>query len=237
MTDGSGPAGAAAAPFRLLLTAFEPFGGEAVNASERVVRAVRALADAGGLRGVRLDTLILPTCFHRSLAVLDGRLAVEPFDAVLALGQASGRAGITVERVALNLDDARIPDNDGQQPVDRPVVPGAPLAYLSGLPVKAMVAAIRASGIEASVSQTAGTFVCNHLFFGVRHLAETRYPALRAGFAHVPLLPEQAALAPRPGEPEPPCLPADAVARGLAAAIAAIAAGAAEPAVPEGAIS
>ena len=180
----------------------------------------------GGLR-----TLLLPTCFGASLERVRATLDDWPADIVLSVGQAGGRSGVTVERVAINLDDARIPDNAGRQPVDRPVVAGAPAAYFSTLPVKAMVAAIRDAGIEASVSHSAGTFVCNHLFFGLRHLAETRRPGLRCGFVHIPWLPEQAA---RHGGPS---LDAGTVARALAAALEPIRSGASDPHVPEGALS
>jgi pyroglutamyl-peptidase len=110
---------------------------------------------------------------------------------VICLGQAGGRAAITPERVAINVDDARIPDNAGGQPVDRPVVRGGPAAYFSTLPVKAMVAGLRADGVPAEVSQTAGTFVCNHVFYGLMH-ALRRRSGVRGGFIHVPFLPEQA---------------------------------------------
>ncbi len=170
---------------------------------------------------------MLPTRFGAALDRLAAEIeAVRP-DAVLAVGEAGGRAGLSVERVAINLDDARIPDNAGQRPLDRPVVPGAPDAYFATLPVKAMTAAIRAAGLEAAVSYSAGTFVCNHVFFGLRHLAETRLPAMRCGFVHVPWMPQQAPAG-------APAMTPDAVARGLAAALAAIAAGADDPGVSEG---
>ncbi len=170
---------------------------------------------------------MLPTCFDTALDHLAAAIeAVRP-DAVLAVGEAGGRAGLSVERVAINLDDARIADNAGRQPLDRAVVAGAPDAYFATLPAKAMVAAIRAAGLEGSVSYSAGTFVCNHVFFGLRHLAETRHPAMRCGFVHVPWMPEQAPA-------DAPAMSSDAVARGLAAALAAIGAGACEPAVSEG---
>jgi pyroglutamyl-peptidase len=110
---------------------------------------------------------------------------------VICVGQAGGRAAITPERVAINVDDARIPDNAGAQPVDRPVVRGGPAAYFSTLPVKAIVAALRAAGLPSEVSQTAGTFVCNHVFYGLMHALRKRKD-LRGGFIHVPFLPEQA---------------------------------------------
>ena len=152
---------------RVLVSGFEPFGGETVNPSQDAVEALGRLA----LPGIALRTVVLPTRFGASLARLDDALAGWPADVVLSVGLAGGRSGLTVERVAINLDDARIPDNGGAQPVDRPVVAGAPAAYFANFPVKAMVAAIRAAGLEASVSHSAGTFVCNHVFFGLRHRA------------------------------------------------------------------
>ncbi len=214
-------------PTRILVSGFEPFGGEAVNPSQDAVEALGRMA----LPGIALRTIVLPTRFGASLARLDAELAGWPAEVVLAVGLAGGRSGLTVERVAINLDDARIPDNGGAQPVDRPVVEGAPAAYFANLPVKAMVAAIRAAGLEGSVSHSAGTFVCNHVFFGLRHRAETTHSGLRCGFVHIPWSPEQAARHGGPG------LCAAEVARGLAAALVAVAADAPEPAVPEGALS
>ena len=217
---------------RILVSGFEPFGGEAVNPSQAAVEALGRMAQSGaGLAGVELRTVVLRTGFGAALARLDDALAAWPADVVLSVGLAGGRAGLTVERVAINLEDARIPDNSGAQPVDRPVVEGAPAAYFANLPVKAMVAAIRAAGVEASVSHSAGTFVCNHVFFGLRHRAETTLPGLCCGFVHIPWTPEQAA---RHGEPG---LDTEAVVRGLVAALVAVARDAPEPAVAEGALS
>ncbi len=183
------------------------------------------------LPGLALHTTVLPTCFGTALDRLAAAIEALRPDAVLAVGEAGGRTGLSVERVAINLDDARIADNAGRQPLDQAVVAGAPDAYFATLPVKAMAAAIRTAGLEASVSYSAGTFVCNHVFFGLRHLAETRRPTMRCGFVHVPWMPEQAPA-------DAPAMPSDAVARGLAAALAAalaaIGAGAREPAVSEG---
>lgn len=212
---------------RILVSGFEPFGGEAVNPSQRAVEALGRMA----LPGLALRTVVLPTRFGASLDRLDAELAGWPADMVLSVGLAGGRNGLAVERVAINLDDARIPDNGGAQPLDRPVVEGAPAAYFASLPVKAMAAAIRATGVDASVSHSAGTFVCNHVFFGLCHRAATTLPGLRCGFVHIPWLPDQAARHGGPG------LDADAAARGLAASLLAAAAGAPEPAVAEGALS
>ncbi|WP_367133130.1 pyroglutamyl-peptidase I [Saccharothrix sp. HUAS TT1] len=169
----------------VLLTGFEPFDGEVANPSWDAVDAVEP-------DGYRLTTLRLPCAFGDSLAALREALAARRYDLVVCVGQAGGRVGVTPERVAVNLDDARIPDNAGAQPVDEPVVPGGPAAYFTGLPVKACVAAVEAAGIPASVSHTAGTFVCNHVFYGLMHLVATEHPGVRAGFVHVPFSPEQA---------------------------------------------
>ncbi|WP_234196534.1 pyroglutamyl-peptidase I [Pseudacidovorax sp. NFM-22] len=184
---------------RVLLTGFEPFGGDAFNPSWEVARALDREVLAPG---VVVESACLPCVFGEAIASLDEHLgAGAPPLMVVALGLAGGRAGLTPERVAINIDDARIADNDGRQPVDRPVVPGAPAAYFSRLPIKAMVRALQAAGLPAAVSNTAGTFVCNHLFFALMHRLATR-PALagvRGGFVHLPWLPTQ--LAEHPGEP------------------------------------
>jgi pyroglutamyl-peptidase len=116
---------------------------------------------------------------------------------VLCIGQAGGRAEVTPERIAINIDDGRVADNAGRQPIDVPVVPGAPAAYFSTLPIKAIVRDLRAAGVPASVSNSAGTFVCNHIFYGLMHRIVTHpvagLPDLRGGFIHIPYLPDQAA--------------------------------------------
>ncbi|MFP5474603.1 MAG: pyroglutamyl-peptidase I [Gammaproteobacteria bacterium] len=184
---------------RVLLTGFEPFGGDALNPSWEVARALDREVLASG---VVVESVCLPCVFDDAVARLDEHLAAgAPPLLVVALGLAGGRAGITLERVAINIDDARIADNAGRQPVDRPVVPGAPAAYFSTLPIKAMVRALQATGLPAAVSNTAGTFVCNHLFFALMHRLATRLPlaGVRGGFAHLPWLPAQ--LAEHAGEP------------------------------------
>ena len=182
---------------RILVTGFEPFGGEQVNAAWQVAQAL----DGQRIAGCTVQALCLPCVFGQSLQVLQGALqAVNPA-VVLALGQAAGRCDLSVERVAINVDDARIPDNAGAQPVDQPVIAGAPDAYFSRLPIKAIVAALREAGLPASVSQSAGTFVCNHVFFGLMH-ALRRRRSVRAGFVHLPVLPEQVAA--HPGQPSLP---------------------------------
>lgn len=178
---------------RILLTAFEPFGGDPVNPSLLIARAL----DGEVVAGAQVVAVELPCVFHRSLSALDEALAhTQPVLAV-ALGVAAGREGLSIERVAINVDDARIPDNAGAQPVDEPIASGGPAAWFSTLPIKAIAAELNAAGVPASVSQTAGTFVCNHVFYGLQQrLAGT---GVRSGFIHVPLLPAQAAQ--YPGKP------------------------------------
>lgn len=173
---------------RILLCGFEPFGGESLNPSAQVVQALHGREVAGAL----VFGIELPCRFGQVLQVLDSAMAAVQPTLVLALGQAGGRCDFSVERVAINVDDARIADNAGRRPIDKAVVAGAPAAYFAKLPIKAMVAALQAAGLPASVSQTAGTFVCNHVFFGLMHRLHT-LPGVRGGFMHLPLLPEQAA--------------------------------------------
>jgi len=171
----------------VLVTGFQPFGGETLNPSADVAHAL-AGARVGG---VPVVTAVLPCVFGRSLEQLRGALDTHRPQLVLALGQAGGRDGFSIERVAINVDDARIADNAGIGPIDTPVIHGAPAAYFSTLPIKAMVGALRRAGWPAAVSQSAGTFVCNHVFYGLMHSLRRR--RVRAGFMHLPLLPEQAA--------------------------------------------
>jgi pyroglutamyl-peptidase len=182
-------------PASILVTGFEPFGGERINPSAEVARALHGRR----LDGARIVGVVLPCVFGTSIDVLRAALAQHAPQLVLALGQASGRAGFSPERVAINLDDARIPDNAGAQPLDRPVVPRAAAARFTTLPVKAMVAALQAAGYPAEVSHSAGTFVCNHVFYGLQH-ALRRSRRVRSGFMHLCCLPEQAA----PGTPSLP---------------------------------
>lgn len=198
---------------KLLLTAFEPFGGEESNPS---LEALRLLPDR--LEGWDILKLSLPVAFGLSLSALETALDEHRPDAVLCLGQAGGRAGLTPERVAINVDDAGIPDNLGNQPIDRPIRAGGPAAYFSTLPVKAMAAAIRAEGLPALVSNSAGTYVCNHLMYGLLDMLERDYPQTRGGFMHVPFTNEQAA---RHGAGTPG-LPLPDIARGVTAALRAI---------------
>lgn len=172
---------------RVLVSGFEPFGGEAVNPSWEAAQLLRTAPPPD----TEVTAVRLSCVFGAAADELRAAVAETGPDLVLCVGQAGGRPDLTVERVAVNVDDARIPDNAGRQPLDEPVVPGAPTAYLSSLPVKACVAAARAVGVPASVSQTAGTFVCNHVFYTLAHLIATQRPGLRGGFVHVPFAPVQ----------------------------------------------
>ncbi len=185
---------AAATPRTVLVTGFEPFDQDRVNPSWEVARAL----DGWVCAGATVRAVQLPCVFGLAIERLDTALAELRPQCVVGLGLAAGRTEWQPERVAINCDDARIPDNAGRQPIDTAVLPGAPAAYFSSLPVKAIVQALRAAGLPASVSNTAGTFVCNHVFFALMHRLAT-LPGVRGGFVHVPCLPEQAAR--HPGVP------------------------------------
>jgi pyroglutamyl-peptidase len=188
----------------VLMTGFAPFGGDAVNPSWQAVRRLAAQ------RPEQVRAVEIPTVFGTSIAALTGAIERYRPRLVVCVGQAGGRPAITPERVAINVDDARIPDNEGNRPVDTPVVAGGPAAYFTGLPVKACVAAMRGAGIPALVSQTAGTFVCNHLFYGLmHHLAGGAGGGVRGGFVHVPYAPEQVPFGAEPS------LPVEVIARAL----------------------
>ncbi|MFS2026180.1 pyroglutamyl-peptidase I [Massilia sp. CT11-137] len=171
----------------VLLTGFEPFNGAAINPSWEAVRAL----DGWSGPGFAVVARQLPCVFGTALDVLRESIAGVKPDIVIAVGQAGGRSEISLERVAINVDDASIRDNAGNQPVDTPVAADGPAAYFTTLPVKAIVKALRLRGFPSGVSQTAGTFVCNHVFYGLMHHAVGQ--PVKAGFIHVPFLPEQAA--------------------------------------------
>jgi pyroglutamyl-peptidase len=179
----------------VLITGFEPFGGERMNPSQEIARNLHGKVIAGH----EVVGALLPCVFGEANAELRRLLKEHGPVLVICVGQAGGRAAITPERVAINVDDARIADNAGAQPTDQAIVRGGPAAYFSTLPVKAIVAALRAGGVPAEVSQTAGTFVCNHVFYGLMHALRGKR-GVRGGFMHVPFLPEQA----KTGEPSLP---------------------------------
>ena len=192
----------------VLVTGFEPFGSDSVNPSWMAAQALhgRMVGDH------RIVGARLPTVFDDAIAVLRDLLLRHTPALVIGTGQAGGRAAISLERVAINVNDARIPDNAGAQPVDTPIVERGPAAYFTTLPIKAMLGALLDAGIAAEVSQTAGTFVCNHAFYGLMHLlaTEPRFRGARGGFVHVPWLPGQ-------GQPS---MPLDKIVAGLKLAIA-----------------
>lgn len=172
----------------ILLCGFDPFGGETVNPSWEAVRSLRGR----GIAGHRVAAVQLPTEFSGSLRVLRKALRETTPAIVLGVGQAGGRAQLSIERVAINLQDARIPDNAGAQPIDEPVIAGAPAAYFSTLPIKAMLEALQVHGLPAEISNTAGTYVCNHIAYAMLHLTAKKR-GVRAGFIHIPFLPAQVA--------------------------------------------
>lgn len=175
-------------PSSVLLTGFDPFGGSPVNPSWQAVQALHGRSIAGHV----VVGAEVPTVFGRSLQRLQALLEQHRPALVVCTGQAGGRGAISLERIAINVDDARIADNAGAQPVDTAIVEGGPAAYFTALPIKAMLQALLAAGISAEVSQTAGTFVCNHVFYGLMHLlAQPAWQGVRGGLIHVPFLPEQ----------------------------------------------
>lgn len=195
----------------VLVTGFEPFGGEDVNPSWEICRALPKTIGRSPIERLRV-----PTAFGLAVeTVSDAIRRLDPA-VVILLGQAGGRSAVCVERVAINVDDARIADNAGAQPIDEAIAPAGPAAYFATVPVKAMVAAMREAGVPAEVSNTAGTFVCNHLLYGVLHFLAIGARRARAGFIHVPWLDSQALA--RPGEPS---MALATMARGVEAAIAA----------------
>ena len=174
---------------KILVTGFDPFGGEKINPA---LETIKRLPDT--ILGAQIIKLEIPTVVGKSLAKITEAVEKENPDVVLSIGQAGGRSEITVERVGINIDDCRIPDNEGNQPIDEPVIKGGPAAYFVTVPIKAIVENIKAHNIPASISNTAGTFICNHVCYGVAHLAAARTAAgkpMKSGFIHIPFLPEQ----------------------------------------------
>lgn len=190
---------------KVLVTGFDPFGGEAVNPA---LMSVMQLPNE--ILGVQIIKKEIPTVFDKSIESLYATLKEEQPDVVICVGQAGGRPNITVERVAINQDDARIPDNEGAQPIDRPIFEEGPAAYFSTLPIKAMVQNMKEAQIPAAVSNTAGTFVCNHIMYGALHYAATQQPSLKAGFVHIPYVPMQTI-----DKPTMPSMSVDDIVKGL----------------------
>ena len=170
---------------KIIVTGFDPFGGEKINPS---IECVKALPEIEGVELIRLE---LPTVFKESAKRLNEVINDVKPDAVLSVGQAGGRPGITMERIAINVDDARIPDNISQQPIDETIQTDGEAAYFTTLPIKRIVKAIREAGISAEVSNSAGTFVCNHIMYQALFAATKADKPFKAGFMHIPFIPEQ----------------------------------------------
>ena len=203
----------------VLVTGFEPFGGEARNPSWELCQRLPRL-----VAGMRVETCLVPCEFGRAIEVAVAAIERHRPALVVCLGLAGGRAHVCVERVAINVDDARIADNAGARPVDERIAARGPAAYFATLPVKEMAAAMRAAGVPAEVSDSAGTYVCNHLMYGVLHFLAAGEPPARAGFVHLPYCEEQVL-----DKPGTPALSLATMARGVEAAIAAAGAHRAHP--------
>ncbi len=196
---------------KVLITGFDPFGGETVNPAWEAVSRLdgRVLESKAGTGTIQIVAKSIPTVFGKSVDAVVAVMDVENPNAVICVGQAGGRFHITPERVAINVDDARIPDNDGNQPMDAPIVADGPAAYWSTLPLKRIVNALMDAGIPSSVSNSAGTYVCNHVFYGLMHHIQTNRLNAVGGFVHVPFLPEQVV------DKSAPSMSLDMIVRGL----------------------
>ena len=197
----------------ILITGFDPFGGESINPAWE---AVKRVSDQVG--DVEVVKLMVPTVFYKSIDTVAAAIEKEKPDAVLCIGQAGGRFDLNPERVAININDARIPDNEGNQPLDGPVFEDGETAYFATLPIKAMAEEIRKAGVPASVSNTAGTYVCNHLMYGVLYTLANKYPDVRGGFMHVPFITSQVINR----KPIAPSLSLEQIVTGIEAAVKAI---------------
>ena len=189
---------------KVLITGFDPFG-ESVNPA---LEAVKALPDT--IAGAEIIKLEIPTVFRKSLEKIEENIIKHSPDIVISVGQAGGRFGVTPERVAINIDDARIEDNEKNQPIDITIFEDGETAYFTNLPIKAMVKEMQDGGIPASVSNTAGTFVCNHVMYGIMYMIYKKYPTIKGGFIHVPYIPSQVVT-----KPNMPSMSASDITKGL----------------------
>jgi pyroglutamyl-peptidase len=194
---------------KILVTGFDPFGGEKVNPS---IEAVKLLPNT--IAGADIVKVELPTVFGKSIEKLEEALEREKPDITICVGQAGGRSRISVERVAINISDGRIPDNEGKQPIDEPIFEDGENAYFSNLPIKAMVKEMNDKNIPAEVSNTAGTYVCNHIMYGLLYNIDKKYPNMKGGFIHIPFLPEQVI-----DKKDSPSMSLDLIVKGLEVAI------------------
>ena len=197
---------------KILVTGFDPFGGEPINPA---IESVKRLPD--NIAGAEIIKLEIPTVRKKSLEKIEEAINEHNPDIILSIGQAGGRFDISIERVGINLDDFRIPDNEGNQIIDEPIFPDGENSYFVKLPVKAMVQNVQKNNIPASVSYTAGTFVCNHVLYGVMYLIEKKYKGKKSGFIHIPFLPQQVV-----DKRNMPSMELNTIVKGLTAAIEAI---------------
>ncbi|MDN2452208.1 pyroglutamyl-peptidase I [Lactobacillus sp. UCMA15818] len=181
---------------KVLLTGFDPFGDDKINPA---IEAVRMIPDK--LQQAEIFKLEIPTVFNKSAEVVYEAILKYHPDIVLNIGQAGGRYGITPERVAINLDDARIPDNEGQQPLEKIIHSDGENAYFSQLPIRKIVEAINKESLHSYISTTAGTFVCNHIMYQVQYMIDKKFKHVKGGFIHIPFLPSQVI-----NKPNTPCL-------------------------------
>jgi len=197
---------------KILVTGFDPFGGEPINPA---IESVKKLPD--NIAGAEIIKLEIPTVRKKSLEKIEKAINEHNPDVILSIGQAGGRFDISIERVGINLDDFRIPDNEGNQIIDEPIFLDGENSYFVKLPVKAMVQNVQKNNIPASVSYTAGTFVCNHVLYGVLYLIEKKYKGKKSGFIHIPFLPQQVV-----NKRNTPSMELNTIVKGLTAAIEAI---------------
>lgn len=197
---------------KILITGFDPFGGESINPARE---AVMKLPD--NIMGHEVIKAEIPTVFDKSLAVIDNLVKEHRPDVLISIGQAGGRGSISIERVAINVDDARIADNEGNQPTDKAIREDGETAYFTTLPAKAVAKKLLDNGIPSEVSNSAGTFVCNHVMYGGLYLASKEYPHMRSGFIHVPFLHDQVLQ-----RPNTPSMALETIVKGLHLAIEAI---------------
>ena len=190
---------------KVLITGFDPFGGEKVNPA---LEAVKKLPNE--ISGAEVIKVEIPTVFRKALAKIEESIEEHNPDIIIAIGQAGGRFDVTPERVAINMDDARIKDNEGNQPIDSAIFEDGENAYFSNLPIKAMVQEMRNGGIPSSVSNSAGTFVCNHVMYGILYMIDKKYPGKKGGFIHVPYVSSQVV-----SKPNTPFMSLDEIAKGL----------------------
>lgn len=171
---------------RVLITGFTPFGGEKINPSWE---AIKRMKDNYG--DIKVFKSEIPTVFNKAIYFLEEEIQRYNPDVVICTGQAGGRTAITPERVAINVNDARIPDNEGNTPIDKKIFEDGENAYFSSLPIKAIVKELKEKNIPATVSNSAGTFVCNNIMYGLLYYIDKNYENLKGGFVHIPYIHEQ----------------------------------------------